>query len=154
MTYLLTKHSKNNYVFDNTKTYNQTTGAKPNGFWFSNDDCEDNWEQFCTKEQFCLESLTFKKLFKFSDSSNVLIISNLKEFDAFCDSYVIKNDNTYGFFSSNNIDWNAVSEKYDGIYIPNYYWERRNSDHSCWYYGWDCASGCIWNLSAIEEITP
>jgi hypothetical protein len=22
-----------------------------------------------------------------------------------------------------------------------------------WYYGWDCASGCIWDTSVIERVT-
>ena len=23
-----------------------------------------------------------------------------------------------------------------------------------WYYGWDCASGCIWDPAAVAEIKP
>lgn len=152
MTYILTKHSANDYVFDNEKTYDQIKSAKPKGFWFSNDTCEHNWEKFCRAEHFWLESLKFKKTFKFTDSANVLIITNLQEFDSFCNSYVVRDDAHLGFLSTYNIDWEAVAEKYDGIYIPDYYWERRLDESSGWYYGWDCASGCIWNLSAIEEI--
>ena len=153
MTYILTKHSSKDFDFDKSKKYNQDAASKPKGFWFSNDTCEYNWEHFCRSQHFWLEALEFKKFFKFTESANILIIKNLQEFDDFCDTYIIKNDNAYGYFSSNTVDWVAVSEKYDGIYIPDYYWERRNSDSSCWYYGWDCASGCVWNLSALEEIT-
>jgi len=53
-----------------------------------------------------------------------------------------------------NINWPAVAEKYDGIIIAPYIWQRRLSDNPdhFWYYGWDCASGCIWNTEVIEEI--
>lgn len=33
-----------------------------------------------------------------------------------------------------------------------YQWRRRNERGFSWYYGWDCASGCIWRASAIREI--
>jgi len=38
----------------------------------------------------------------------------------------------------------VVSKEYDGIEIAPYQWDARLS--LIWYYGWDVASGCIWNL--------
>jgi len=54
------------------------------------------------------------------------------------------------------IDWEAVAKRYTGIEIEPYNWERRNSGPNnnysmsmLWYYGWDCASGCVWELDAL-----
>ncbi|QBI98814.1 hypothetical protein SEA_BOBBY_184 [Mycobacterium phage Bobby] len=48
------------------------------------------------------------------------------------------------------IDWGKVAADYGGIIIAPYQWSRRMDPH--WYYTWDCASGCIWNLEAIESL--
>ena len=42
------------------------------------------------------------------------------------------------------IDWKKVASKYDGIEIVPYQPKARMN--LLWYYGWDIASGCIWNL--------
>jgi hypothetical protein len=54
------------------------------------------------------------------------------------------------FFSSTFIDWNKVSKSYKGIQI-NYYSNKHRLD-MLWYYGWDCESGCIWDISCIKNI--
>jgi hypothetical protein len=49
------------------------------------------------------------------------------------------------------IDWMQVTSRYDGLLISPYQhsirWQYK------WYYGFDCASGCIWNLSCIDTLT-
>lgn len=45
---------------------------------------------------------------------------------------------------ASGIDWKAVAKEYDGIEIDPYQYERRFSEGFLWYYGWDCASGCVW----------
>jgi hypothetical protein len=52
------------------------------------------------------------------------------------------------------IEWRKVAERFDGIIIAPYIWQRRLDLESSWYYSWDCASGCIWNASAVREIVP
>ena len=48
------------------------------------------------------------------------------------------------------INWPAVAERYGGILITPYQWSHRMSLH--WYCGWDCASGCVWDLSQIKSV--
>lgn len=48
------------------------------------------------------------------------------------------------------IDWVKVKPLYDGIIITPYQWRCRLDPDIFWYYSWDCASGCIWNLETIE----
>jgi hypothetical protein len=31
--------------------------------------------------------------------------------------------------------------------------ELQLDEFTSWYYGWDCASGCIWDVDAIERVT-
>ena len=53
-----------------------------------------------------------------------------------------------------DIDWAAVARCYQGIIIPTYHFEFRFDTHvSDWYYGWDCASGCIWDAGAIASVS-
>lgn len=48
------------------------------------------------------------------------------------------------------IDWARVACSWQGIIIAPYQWtSRRNVS---WYYGWDCASGCIWDAAAIATV--
>ena len=44
--------------------------------------------------------------------------------------------------------WYCHGDKYDGIEINPYQFEARYQ--YTWYYGWDIASGCIWNLSGVK----
>lgn len=47
--------------------------------------------------------------------------------------------------------WEEISSQCDGIMIAPYQWDMRLHTLFFWYYGWDCSSGCIWNLDCIEE---
>jgi hypothetical protein len=80
----------------------------------------------------------------------VLLIKNSEEMYQFHEKY--KGD-VYPGFPMVMIDWSKVAKDFDGIVITPYLWERRLDHHVNWYYGWDCASGCIWNTSVIETIT-
>lgn len=46
--------------------------------------------------------------------------------------------------------WRDVYKDYQGIFISPYCWASRFE--FMWYYGWDCASACVWDLSAVKEI--
>lgn len=50
------------------------------------------------------------------------------------------------------IDWVRAAEGYAGIEIAPYQWEHRLG--LMWYYGWDVASGCIWDPTAILDAVP
>jgi hypothetical protein len=41
-----------------------------------------------------------------------------------------------------------LTDKYDGIEINPYQFEARYQ--YLWYYGWDIASGCVWNLNNVK----
>ena len=124
-------------------------GMKPTGLWVSVDG-EDDWPEWCQRESYdgC-GSYHYRVIL---DVAHVLVIDTnaaLREFDTWwrCefngDSYL-----TY-------IDWVGMAREYAGILIAPYQWDARLD--LIWYYGWDCASGCIWDPAAViglEQMPP
>lgn len=132
------------FVFDQTRTYRQGSAwAKPSGFWLSVD---DDWRRWCvddgmedwigdTEVEFAL--LEPERVFTITDAAGLL---------AFTEDYVGDQD-VY------RIDWQPLASQYSGIMIAPYIWEcRLLTSASGWYYPWDCASACIWDLSVLELI--
>ncbi|OZC59227.1 hypothetical protein CH276_22530 [Rhodococcus sp. 06-470-2] len=127
-------------------------GDKPAGFWVSVAG-EDDWPSWCRSEEFALESLTVPHVVTLTAEANVLRINSEAELVAFDAKYHIA-DSWYlerGIESHWSIDWPRLYGEYDGIIIAPYQWKQRYGDLN-WYYGWDCASGCIWNLAAIAAL--
>jgi hypothetical protein len=122
---------------------------KPSGFWVSDEDDETSWSSWCYSEQFGLERMAQSYDVALTPNHNVLILTDVAAIDAFSE--------TYGFTlfgRSGYIAWAAVAYDYAGILITPYQWSHRMTNHTFWYYGWDCASGCIWNPTAIASVTP
>lgn len=120
---------------------------KPIGFWVSVKG-EDDWPSWCESEHFRTETLSHRHVVTLSDKANILFIPSAQALDEFNEQYHVRGPTPW----SSGINWTMVAEYYDGIIIAPYHWERRLSDHCGWYYGWDCASGCIWNADAIASI--
>jgi hypothetical protein len=127
---------------------------KPDGLWVSDDNCEMNWRAWCIGANFGLDSLTHVHDVTLRDDANVRVITSVAELDAFHAEYRLPGlpDFALGF------DWARVMQAYDGVIITPYLWQRRLDGSSRWYYGWDCASGCLWNPAVISvslrEVVP
>lgn len=126
----------------------QRISMKPKGFWISVEGCGDGWREWCESEAFNLGGLAQKCEITLAQNANLLWLQTPAEIDEFTKRYQTKEDDDSSF---NQIDWRSVAHKYDGILIAPYQWESRLSKISRWYYGWDCASGCIWDVSAIAS---
>ena len=51
-----------------------------------------------------------------------------------------------------SINWKKVqNDGFNGIEICPYLFDKRMDAQ--WYYGWDVASGCIWNKSGIADVS-
>lgn len=118
---------------------------KPKGFWLSVDG-EHDWRSWCSSEMpSWLEGKTRYRI-HVADWSRLLVLTDALDLDCFTERYgrdTPRYNQTY-------IDWPAVAEIHSGIVIAPYCWSRRM--HHSWYYGWDCASGCIWNAEAIARV--
>lgn len=134
-----------------TKVHSEPLGKpgtgrfKPAGLWVSVEG-PDDWEYWCLSEGFEPERLACVQEIRLTLDAKILRLSSPDGIDQFTERY--------RRWLEPGIFWENVGLSYDGIIIAPYCWERRLTDHTFWYYGWDCASGCIWNASAISEIIP
>lgn len=162
------------------KGYRQYIGKmKPIGLWLSVEG-EDDWEKWCREGNFRLHDLKYKYEVKLKKTSSILYVKTIEELEAFTDQYqetfetyiktkkgAIRNlplflkgklkdfyEGTYVLREKLviHIQWEKVKKEYDGIVIAPYQWECRLRNKFMWYYSWDCASGCIWNIDAIATM--
>lgn len=124
--------------------------AKPNGLWLSVEGPYD-WKNWCEGEGFRIENLVVSYEIKLKEDSKILYLQTEKEVYNMAIRFPLKSRTWDQEIDSYCLNWPEVKKKYQGIIIPQYQWECRLSQQSCWYYGWDCACGCIWDLSCIEE---
>jgi hypothetical protein len=128
--------------------YSQLASAspKPRGFWVSIDSDPQNWRSWCETEDFHSYALEQVHDVALRADANILLLDSAAALDEFTEAY------GEPFHSITYIRWHRVAAMHSGIIIAPYQWSRRLNDRTGWYYGWDCASGCIWDVSVIERI--
>lgn len=117
---------------------------KPQGLWVSVNG-PDDWPSWCRSEEWGLGSLKHQYAVTLAGESDVLRIATPDELRAFDAAFADSSLHGWG------IRWRDVAERWQGIIIAPYQWECRLTEPR-WYYGWDCASGCIWDASAIDSV--
>ena len=125
--------------FRPTPIENQEPRPKPRGLWYG---IGPSWIDWVRSE---MPDWEVDNVFKIDiDESKMLLIRNIEELAAF--------DKEYGDDGGRwkNINWHNVASKYGGIEIAPYLYEGRYE--YMWYYGWDVASGCIWDDGVIMNI--
>jgi hypothetical protein len=154
----LIKHHKEPIVFDPDFVYPRRkteTYFKPRGLWVSDEDAY-GWSHWCQAEDFRTDDLMYEHLVELWPENNVLFISNVEELDRFHEEHSIDILGSTRPFPLEErkdwLNWTEIYPLYQGIIITPYLWERR-MDYM-WYYGWDCAGGCIWDLGAIRTFRP
>ena len=120
---------------------------KPKGLWISDESDEQSWSAWCRDEAFCDLSSMVRHDVTLHDDANILRLSSTAALLAFTKRYEAP---CRYVTTSFRIDWREVSQEYAGITITPYVWESRLT--LAWYYGWDCASGCIWDPAAIASV--
>lgn len=144
--------------FDAARTYEQKQPrlfGKPEGFWVSVTG-EDDWPSWCESEEFRQSTLQAAHRVELAAGANFLRIDSTVGIDSLTARFAVQTEYERRWAHRGDtpakwpIDWQRVAEQWDGIIIAPYQWARRNTHD--WYYGWDCASGCIWNLAAIESV--
>ena len=127
---------------------------KPKGFWIT-DDTEDSWQAWCLSERFNLESLTHKHEVDLEED-RILILRSAYDVEMFASQYAFEHwwgpEGQPRKYRNRCIDWPEVASCYAGIIITPYQWSLRMANGFSWYYGWDCASGCIWDATAIKDV--
>ena len=122
--------------------------------WYS---CGNSWLEWCLAESFGFGPFVYELEL---DTSRIKFITGLKEFDEFSDEYGMEREEFFGLpkttWASHReydcINWPKVeSDGFTGIEINPYLWARR-LEGGMWYYGWDCASGCVWDANAVKSV--
>lgn len=133
---------------------------KPRGLWVSVQG-KDDWLHWCESERFDLHRLVNATQVVLKPDAEVLRLTNATQIEEFSDQYacgleaVLPQYEPPPRFKSNNfLRWKEVAEKHQGIIIAPYCWALRMDQNTAWYYGWDCASGCIWDPAAIAQTKP
>lgn len=129
--------------------------GKPVGLWVSAEG-EQDWKEWCESEQWGLDGFVHATEIVLAPKASILRLGSAKSIDNFHEEYnaiVFRYGGGLGVKTA--IEWHRVMRKYAGIIIAPYIWERRlDGPASDWYYGWDCASGCIWNAESIAILRP
>lgn len=127
---------------------------KPKGIWYG---IADSWIDWCLSESFGgIHQYIYEIVV---DKSRILTIDNISDFEKFEKEHLEKpntNDmpewlkKVEEIYPNKAMNYSKVAENFGGIEIAPYQWEKRLE--SMWYYGWDCASGCIWSPNAIKDL--
>ena len=129
-------------VVSDTRVPEQEVGHKPHGLWYSIDSA---WWDWCRSEEW--GEVEQKRAFRLDiDTTDILFLTGGFAIDRFTREYGAEK---YGV-TNYGIDWPKVVARFKGIEIAPYCYTRRLADHTRWYYGWDVASGCLWDHSALR----
>lgn len=146
---VLTHYTEEPFTLDRTRTYDQSgLSIKPHGLWLS-DDSDLGWPVWCRDEGFQTEALEHATRFVIAPSANVLHLRTKAEVCKLASLYPSKAFLAGLQNRSGYVDWETFARRFDGILITPYQWSARLNFDATWYYGWDVASACVWNLDAI-----
>lgn len=143
----LVHYSAEPFAFDPERTYPYRDHFKPVGLWLSVEGNDDGWAEWCRGEEFNIDGLTHCTVFELTPDANVLRLSTPDDVRRMTRLYGVA---LYSGGRREYVDWSRVRKQYDGVVISPYQWECRHDRDTHWYYSWDCASACVWNLRAIR----
>jgi outer membrane protease len=157
----LVHFSKAKFAFDKERKYVNTFASpnfKPHGLWVSDESADMCWSHWCRENNFNEQNLEYQTELDVA-LSEVLLLQSKRDIELFQLVYrpsTVKDSALATYWPSNTsflfIDWGKVAKEHKGIIITPYLWEFRVKFDYIWYYGWDCAGGCIWDLSCIKLV--
>lgn len=118
--------------------------AKPLGFWYS---VGREWDDWCASEDFA-GPFAHETILTI-DPSRVLMLRTEGDLRAFSAEYAFHASDRWSMGRS--IRWDVLARAFGGIEIAPYQVGCRDLS---WYYGWDVASGCIWDAAAVVASHP
>lgn len=135
--------SNSEITFKQVPIEKQTVTTKPRGLWYG---IGPSWVDWVRSE---MPDWEVDNIFKIDiNTDRMLMISTSEELLAF--------NKKYGTVLSEHfsaIDWVKVASDYGGIEISPYNYKLRMAREVFWYYGWDVASGCIWDEGIVTGVT-
>ena len=132
-----------------SRRYTLDRADKPSGLWIS-PATEDGWRAWREGKECGIPETEYVYRVDLSPDANLLVVKP-HEISRLHQRFPRRRmDKIMPFYpyDEDHPSWETITEQFDGVLIPRYSWDHRLSVN--WYYGWDCASGCIWNLRAIS----
>jgi hypothetical protein len=134
----------------NIKLESRPVGSdiKPVGLWLSVENETMGWSEWLLNNQpaWFETRYTHANPIKFTEDAKIIWLKTSNHIDIF--SEVLKKELHPLLNTILCLHWNLLDA--DAILISPYQWERRlGGIHRIWYYGWDCASGCVFNPDKI-----
>jgi len=127
---------------------------KPRGLWLSVDG-EQDWPTWCRDNEFRDDNaFMHRAVITLKPDAEVLFLQCEREVLEFTERYGYNPLPGHELLADTGmfIDWIRVAQEWHGLMVPTYLWSMRMHHRTSWYYGWDCASGCIWNPEAIDNV--
>lgn len=142
---ILSHFSPNPLKFNPNQEYSHREGFhKPSGFWLSDEFTTDGWKDWCKGNDFRVGHLKHETLF-YVDPRKYLWLKTVHDLDDFSAQY----EKELGDTGPKGINWERVMHDHKGLIITPYQYARRLTG-PIWYYSWDCASACIWDLEGVK----
>lgn len=143
-----------------------------------------HWKDWCIDQEFQVKNLACSSEILFSSSSDILWLKTFMEIKDFENEFIFEHPilrkefeelsadlkkqieefhEEYEFInpkkpifleSLKKINWEAVRKNWSGIIIAPFNRKMRDDSINYWYDAWDCSSGCVWNLQAVEKVIP
>lgn len=127
----------------------RTSSMKPIGLWYA---IGTEWIDWVTTE---MPGWMGDKFYRIEITPRVLKLDTARKVHAFTKRYELPKVHDPERprslrYRYSDIDWVRVAKDYAGIEIAPYQHTLRHT--YLWYYGWDVASGCIWDKSGVKSI--
>ena len=150
---VLSHFSRRQLVGLNDRDYGQIIARKPAGFWLSDESEENSWtayldvasngDPYYCRRDFSIDLFEVRvirtegQMFGFNLEYGTLSVTRINR--SRVDSHPV-------------VDWPRVAQSYKGIIISPHQHGYSGQDDLNWYGGWDCACGCIWDLTCMRPV--
>lgn len=141
---ILSHFSRKHFRINRSRIYVQIDNFKPTGLWLS-DESGHGWQKWCKTENYATDSLKFEARYE-CDTSKWLVLNTPNKVVKFSKKY----EKLIGSYYT-EIQWDEVKKDFAGILITPYHWSLRLDRRVAWYYSWDVASACVWDLSTVGK---
>lgn len=148
----LTRVTRDPFVLDRDQRFVQSSFDKPAGLWVS---VNYGWE---TLDVMGGTKDLLQVSVDLTDTSKVLVLHTMDDLDRFQTEFdgdgIPFGEDEHRTIDRGRVDWRTVTSRWDGVLVTGdiKYGLKVPFDH--WTTAWECASGCIWNLNIIGDITP
>lgn len=123
---------------------------KPTGFWVSVAGPHD-WPAYLSSfGQTVLPA--YRHRVELAPDARILRLDSVDALLAFGADHALSSVHGTDVPPGEAVDWDRVEREWQGILITPFQHSVRRDPRCRWYYGWDCASGCIWDARAIASI--